>query len=110
MISTILKVAVTYPTDVIRPRTLVIAGVFLVLRLRRVTGVSGRRSWESLGLVSMMIASPLVVLSMNPSGSMRGAGMMSLVLSMEKGRLSACPVVAVGCLSFDRADRGPRRL
>ena len=47
---------------------------------------------------------------MNPSGSMRGAGMMSLVFSMEKGRLKACPVVAVGCLSFDRADRGPRRL
>ena len=63
-----------------------------------------------LGLVSNMTAPSLVVLSMNPSGSMRGAGMMSLVLSMEKGRLKACPVVAVGCLSFDRADCGPRRL
>ena len=62
-----------------------------------------------LGLVSNMTAPSLVVLSMNPSGSMRGAGMMSLVFSMEKGRLKACPVVAVGCLSFDRADRGPRR-
>ena len=64
-----------------------------------------------LGLVSNMTAPSLVVLSMNPSGSMRGAGMMSLVLSMEKGRrLKACPVVAVGCLSFDLADRGPRRV
>ena len=63
-----------------------------------------------LGLVSNMTAPSLVVLSMNPRGSMRGAGMMSLFLSMEKGKLLACPVVAVGCLSFDRADRGPRRL
>ena len=75
-----------------------------------VTAVSGRRFGKSLGLVSNMTAPSLVVLSMNPSGSMRGAGMMSLFLSMEKGRLKACPVVAVGCLSFDRADRGPRRL
>ena len=75
-----------------------------------VTAVSGRRFDKSLGLVSNMTAPSLVVLSMNPSGSMRGPGMMSLVLSMEKGRLKACPVVAVGCLSFDRADRGPRRL
>ena len=75
-----------------------------------VTAVSGRRFDESLGLVSNMTAPSLVVLSMNPSGSMRGAGMMSLFLFMEKGRLKAWPVVAVGCLSFDRADRGPRRL
>ena len=75
-----------------------------------VTAVSGRRFGESLGLVSNMTAPSLVVLSMNPRGSMRGAGMMSLVLSMEKGRLKACPVVAVGCLSSDRADCGPRRL
>ncbi len=75
-----------------------------------VTAVSGRRFGKSLGLVSDMTAPSLVVLSMNPRGSMRGAGMMSLFLSMEKGRLKACPIVAVGCLSFDRADRGPRGL
>ena len=71
-----------------------------------VTAVSGRRFGDSLGLVSNMTAPSLVVLSKNPRRSMRGAGMMSLFLSMEKGRLLACPVVAVGCLSFDRADRG----
>ena len=59
-----------------------------------------------LGLVSNMTAPSLVVLSMNPRGSMRGVGMMSLFFSMEKVRLLACPVVAVGCLSFDRAEDG----
>ena len=92
------------------PRTLAVALVGPVLWLVSVTVVPGRRFGESLGLVSHMTAPSLVVLSMNPSGSMRGAGMMSLFLSMEKGRLKACPFVAVGCLSFDRADRGPRRL
>ena len=92
------------------PRTLAVAFVGPVLWLVSVTAILGRRFGESLGLVSNMIAPSLVVLSMIPSGSMRGAGMMSLFLSMEKGRLLACPVVAVGCLSFDRADRGPRRL
>ena len=92
------------------PRTLAVAFVGPVLWLVSVTAVSGRRFGESLGLVSNMTAPSLVVLSMNPGDGMQGAGMMSLVLSIEKGRLLACPVVAVGCLSFYRADRGPRRL
>ena len=92
------------------PHTLAVAFVGPVLWLVSVTAVSGRRFGESLGLVSNMTAPSLVVLSMNPRDGMQGAGMMSLFLSIEKGRLKACPVVAVGCLSFDRADRGPRRL
>ena len=92
------------------PHILAVAFVGPVLWLVSVTAVSGRRFGESLGLVSNMTAPSLVVLSMNPRDGMQGAGMMSLFLSIEKGRLKACPVVAVGCLSFDRADRGPRRL
>ena len=95
MISTTLKVAVTYPTEVIRPRTLAIAGVFLVLRLRRVTGVSGRRSWESLGLVSMIIAPSLVVLSMNPRVVCGEPPFLLLCFTKKKDR--QLPVPIVGC-------------